>query len=366
MKRGYKRILMVLTFMASIGFYGCQKDPELGDEEVFKCATPYELDIRGNFPPLQIPKENPLTVEGVELGRHLFYDPILSGDNTQSCASCHQQNASFVDRNKRLSVGILGQEGFRNSMPLHNLAFAQRYFWDGTSRSLEELIAVPIENDFEMHENIFNAVKELQESERYPGMFAEAFCDSTVNVERISYAIAQFLRTIIAYAPQVSSEPSVRLPNLNAQQLAGLEVYLDETKGDCFHCHTLSLPNTTLTFENNGLVQKLEPNTGLAGVTGNPDDIGKFKVPSLINIRYTAPYMHDGRFKTLPEVLDFYDTGFHYSATLNPNLKKHYDLDNDKHIPRAWSQQDKNNLLAFLFAIQDTTIMSNPDFARPE
>jgi len=327
------------------------------------CGTPLELELPDFYPPLPETPDNQLTLEGVELGRNLFYDPILSGDNTQSCASCHQQNSSFVDKNKRFSVGQDGFEGFRNSMPLFNLAYAKRFFWDGNARSLEELAIVPIEAEFEMHENLFNAIKELQESDKYPALFYKAFCDSTINTENMAKAMAQFMRTILATTLKIAPG-SIGQQARTPQENRGYLVFLDETKGDCFHCHVVNAFNTNFTFANNGLNEDPRTDAGLFNHTADVNDIGKFKIPSLINIAYTAPYMHDGRFATLDEVLDFYDTGFHQNATLDANMIKHLD-GNGKVIPRAWTEQDKDDLKAFILSLQDTSFFSDPRFSDP-
>ncbi|MCB9246419.1 MAG: cytochrome-c peroxidase [Flavobacteriales bacterium] len=353
-------------FLALVLFVSaCQQDPVIRERDVDlpACATPYTLQLPDFFPPLPPTPGNPLTVEGIELGRRLFYEPLLSGDNTQSCASCHQQNASFVDGNKRLSIGIDGLPGFRNSMPLYNLAWAEKYFWDGNARSLEELALIPIEAEFEMHENLFRAVRELQEHPEYPGLFYRAFCDSTVNVERMAQAMAQFLRTILATSLKLAPG-SVGIQSRSPQEERGYRVFLDETKGDCFHCHVVNAFNTNFEFINNGLNPDPTADPGLYGQTGDPNDLGKFKVPSLLNLKYTAPFMHDGRFSSLDEVLAFYDTGFHYSSTLDPNLVKHMDA-NRKPVPRKWTAQDKEDLKAFILSLEDDRILSNPAFSKP-
>jgi len=361
---GLRSSVWVLIPMLILAMDSCKNDPPIieSDNSV-PCGTPVELVLPDFYPPFPATPDNPLTEEGIELGRHLFYDPVLSGDNTQSCASCHQQKASFIDKDVKFSVGIDGHEGFRNSMPLFNLAYARRYFWDGNSRSLEELATVPIEAEFEMHENIFNAIRELQESDKYPGMFYRAFCDSTITSETMSKAMAQFLRTIFATTLKIAPG-SVGQQSRTPQENRGFMVFLDETKGDCFHCHVVNAFNTNFEFINNGLNEDPTLDPGLFAHNADPNDMGKFKVPSLINIDYTAPYMHDGRFSSLDEVLDFYDTGFHSSPTLDPNLQKHLDP-NGKPIPRAWSEQDKEDLKVFIRSLRDTAFFTDPRFSQP-
>lgn len=361
----FRKCVFLVVSIIVVGLNSCSMDPVVTNSTDVEtsCATPLELTLPDFFPPMPATPGNLLTVEGVELGRRLFYDPILSGDNTQSCASCHQQGASFVDANKRLSVGIDGFPGFRNSMPLYNLAWADKYFWDGNARSLEELVLIPIEAEFEMHENLFSAVKELQEHPDYPNLFYQAFCDSTVNAENMAKAMAQFLRTIFATSLKLAPG-SVGTQSRSPQEERGYRVFLDETKGDCFHCHVVNAFNSNFEFMNNGLNPDPTKDPGLFGQTANPNDMGKFKVPSLLNIDLTAPYMHDGRFASLEEVLAFYDTGFHYSSTLDPNLVKHMDASR-KPIPRKWSAQDKADLLVFIRSLKDNQILTNKAYSAP-
>jgi cytochrome c peroxidase len=248
-------------------------------------------------------------------------------------------------------------------MPIFNLAYSKRLFWDGNARSLEELSIVPIEAEFEMHENLFSAVKELQEHDRYPLLFYRAFCDSTVTVENLSKALAQFLRSIVGTSLKIAPG-SVGEQFRTNQEQSGYLVFLDEKKGDCFHCHVVNAFNTNFEFANNGLNENPSTDPGLFGHTADPADIGKFKIPSLINIGLTAPYMHDGRFNTLDEVLDFYDSGFHVSPTLDPNMRKHADR-NGKPVPRTWTAQEKADLKVFLLSLKDTTLLSNPAYSSP-
>lgn len=337
----------------------CVKDP-LMDDPIITCGTPYEVKIPASTPPIPIPSDNPMTVEGIELGRHLFYEKMLSGDNSLACAGCHLQNKAFADENK-FSIGIDGFAGTRQAMPIANLAWSDKFFWDGKANSLEEVVLFPIQSEVEMHESVFRAVKKLQDSDKYPGMFYQAFCDSTITVETMAKAMAQFMRSIISY--NYRSLPALGKDLRNGAQQRGLEVFQDETKGDCFHCHTLTTFTTNFDYFNNGLLENPGPSSGLAGQTGDPNDAGKFKTPALINLRHTAPYMHDGRFETLQEVIDFYDTGFHVSPTLSLDLLKH--TKDGKPVKRAWSEQDKLDLFAFLITLEDTALLNNPRWSDP-
>jgi cytochrome c peroxidase len=358
-RNGNNRLTIVTMMVAAMvivaSFSGCQKDPIIGDTQPFQ-TTPYELKRLDGMPPMPIPADNPLTVEGVELGKKLFYDPILSGDNTQSCASCHQQDAAFVDKDKRFSIGIDGKPGSRNSMPLMNVGYGSRFFWDGRAESLEDLIRIPIEDELEMHEDLSNAIAELNNSAEYRSLFKSAFGDETITVDHLSKAVAQFLRTLVGGSQVINGPAGQFFRDERAER--GYRVFIDEEKGDCFHCHEVTVLNSTFGFENNGLA---DPNDlGLFEATGNPADKGKFKVPSLYHLNLTAPYMHDGRFNTLEEVIEHYDTGFVFSETLNANLKKH--TLNGKPVPRKWTEQEKADLIYFLEQLRDERFLTNPEF----
>ncbi|MBO6516743.1 MAG: cytochrome-c peroxidase [Bacteroidia bacterium] len=358
----YKR-LTSFKIGAVIAFLGllssCEKDVRV-NERSFSCGTPYTIPKPPSSPPMPIPEDNPTTLEGIELGRHLFYEKMLSGDNTLACAGCHLQSEAFTDVNK-FSIGINGFVGGRVAMPIANLAYSPKLFWDGKANSLEELVLFPIQSEVEMHESVFRAVRKLQDTEKYPGMFYKAFCDSTITVENMSKAMAQFMRSITSFNP--NTIPGIGENTRNEVQQRGFEVFTDETKGDCFHCHTVTAFTTNFTFQNNGLNEDPTTAPGLFGQTGDPADMGKFKVPQLINLRHTAPYMHDGRFETLQEVIEFYDTGFHVNSTLSGDMLKH--VKDGKPVPRAWTERDKLDLLAFLLTLEDTTILNNPKWSDP-
>ncbi|MEJ2112656.1 MAG: cytochrome c peroxidase, partial [Flavobacteriaceae bacterium] len=323
--------------------------------------TPAPLEIPSFFqesilPPL-IPVDNPQTVEGIALGKKLFFDPILSADNTQACADCHSPQNSFSDPDK-FSEGIDGLLGNRNSMPLFNLAwnFDERFFWDGRVFSLEHQAFEPITNPIEMHNTWQKAVSDLQQSTEYPQMFEAAFGTATIDSTLVTKAIAQFERTLISgnskFDRYLQGEAS-----LTPEELNGLNVFMDETKGDCFHCH--GNPNNPLwtdnIFHNNGLDSEFT-DLGLGAFTGDPADNGKFKTPSLRNLAFTAPYMHDGRFATIEEVINHYSEGLQNSATIDPLMKK---VDQGG---VQLTQQDKSDLKAFLLSLSDPSFINNTNF----
>lgn len=317
--------------------------------------TPYELVIPQGFPDMDIPADNAMTEEGVLLGRRLFYDPILSADKTQACNSCHAQSFAFTDNNRRFSVGIDGIEGTRNSMTLINAGWLLHMNWDGSAENLEDQAFEPLTNPVEMHNTWPNAVAELQSHDEYPDLFFEAFGTRTIDSVLVVKALAQFERTFISSNSKWDRYLRGEV-QLSASETKGFEVFFTE-KGDCFHCHSTIL-YTDNDFHNNGL-DSVFTDMGLAAVTGNSNDVGRFKTPTLRNLQFTAPYMHDGRFASIEEVVDFYSEGVKFSTTIDPLMKKV----NQGGV--NLTEEEKANLIAFLKTLNDSTFVSNPDYSNP-
>ena len=325
--------------------------------------VPYSLDI----PPLFadkliapiIPTNNPLTQEGVALGKKLFFDTILSGDETQSCASCHNPQNAFTDK-QQFSNGINGVFGTRNAMPLFNLAwnFDELFTWSGQDFSLEKQALEPISNPIEMHANWATILQKMQSHPEYPNLFLKAFGTSQITPTLVTKAIAQFERTLISATSKFDKYLQGEA-TLTPQELNGFNVFMDEAKGDCFHCHG-SNNNPLWTdnkFHNNGLDASFT-DLGLGAITGDPADNGKFKSPSIRNLAFTAPYMHDGRFATLEEVINHYSEGLQPSATIDPLMKK-VSQGGVGLLP-----QDKADLKAFLLTLSDSDFTNNPNFKQ--
>ena len=307
-----------------IGFYFTQSCKE-DDEIVPNCQveftydpTPYDLEKPCGVPEMDIPTDNPMTMKGVQLGRMLFYDPILSGDSTQACASCHAQEFAFSDNGLQFSLGIDNLAGNRNAMAAINLGYAVDFFWDGRVISMEDQALGPVENPIEMHNTWANAVKSLQKNPDYPRLFGEAFNTSTITKELTVKAIAQFERTLLSYNSKYDRVYCGTEFYTDDAVIRGFEIFTTE-EGDCFHCHG-TIHFTDHSIRNNGL-DSVFTDLGLAEVTGNATDEGMFKIPTLRNLAWSAPYMHDGRFQTLDEVIDFYSEGMRNSATLDPLLR---------------------------------------------
>jgi cytochrome c peroxidase len=345
----YCAILFIATIILIT--YSCSKDASNAYS-----PTPYDLIIPASLPQdMAIPTDNPLTYEGVQLGRLLFYDPILSTDSSLSCASCHHQSNAFVDPVARYSKGVGGTIGVRNSMALFNSGFATSMFWDGRLRTLEEQALEPIANPIEMKSSVAAALIKLNNSARYRQLFYRAFRSDTILAEHLAKAIAQFERTIISgqskYDRYIAKQGS-----LDSIELEGLNLFLSEDKGDCAHCHVIGSTFTDFGFKNNGL-QALVTDSGLYKVTGNPVDIAKFKTPTLRNIGLTAPYMHDGRLPTLRDVLDLYNINFNTAPNLDVNIAKH---------PKGrMTIPEVNAIIAFLHTLSDSSVVQNAALSNP-
>ncbi len=327
-------------------------------------ATPLELEIPPLFaekilPPV-IPADNPQSVEGVALGRKLFFDKKLSADNTLACAGCHSPANALTDP-RQFSIGIDGIAGTRNSMPLFNHAwnYNELFFWDGRATSIEDQALKPVTDPIEMHNTWSQAVSTLQSDAEYPGMFDDAFGTQTIDSVLVTKAIAQFIRTLISGNSKFDRYLA-GTEQLTTSELNGLNVFLDESRGDCFHCH--GNPNNPLwtdnIFHNNGL-DETHLDRGRGAVTGDPREFGTFKTPSLRNLEYTAPYMHDGRFNTIDEVINHYSEGLVYSETIDPLMK----AVNEGGV--QLTPEDKADLKAFLLTLSDPEFISNPDFQDP-
>lgn len=328
---------------------------------------PYQFNYPANFGNrINVPADNPTTKQGVYLGRMLFYEPRLSANNTLSCASCHKQQLAFTD-NRPFSIGVDGVETARNSMSLTNLLWARKFFWDGRAAGLEEQAAIPLTNPHEMGQSLEASVKKLNAEAGYPALFKAVYGDETITGERIVKAIAQFERTLIS----ANSHYDEYLRNAyqpTNEELTGMTLFNaapDPGKGirgaNCSHCHGGAKTYMEL-FHNNGL-DSVPNDKGIETLIGLPGDRGRFKVPTLRNIALTAPYMHDGRFKTLDEVLDHYSDHIAESASLSTFLRGESNDVGGKtlHLLPA----EKKAIIVFLNMLTDSAFITNPAFSNP-
>jgi len=313
--------------------------------------TPYPFHMSATFPIPDLPRDNPLTVERVELGKKLFFDKRLSINDRQSCADCHSPEKAFTD-GRRLARGAEGSLGERNAMPLFNLAWKSEFFWDGRADSLRQQVLQPVQNPLEMHQSLTNLVVKLtRANDNYPALFSAAFGSSEITSEKISLALENYLLTLTSFDSKFDRVLSGQ-EKFTPEEERGFELFsteYDPRRGqygaDCFHCHGGPLFQSQ-SFANNGL-DDVFCDLGRAKITRKTLDTGKFAVPSLRNVALTAPYMHDGRFQTLEEAVEHYCTGVKRSATLDPNLARHP----DGGVPL--SAEDKKALVAFLKTLTD-------------
>ncbi len=362
----------IFIFLGLVTFMACRYDIANPDDEIitddFSSTTPYALVIPPFFPPMDIPSENPLTEESVNLGRYLFWEKKLSINQTQSCGSCHLPQHSFSD-SSQFSIGAEGQIGHRQSMALINLGWSRYLFWDGRAATLEEQVLEPVENPIEMHEEWTRVVNKLQNDTLYPPLFNAAFGSPVVTKERAAKAMASFIRTMISAGSKFDQQ-RVGMYSFTDSEYRGFVLFQteggspDQVPGgsfgaDCFHCHGFGdMQMTDGLFHNNGLDAHFEADPGRAGVTHFPLDSGKFKVPTLRNIALTAPYMHDGRFQTLQEVIEHYNSGGHPSTTIDSFMKF-------TSGGLQLSETSKSDLIAFLHCLTDTAFIHQEKFSDP-
>jgi cytochrome c peroxidase len=289
-------------------------------------GTPWAFVVPAGFPQPELPADNPLTREGIALGQRLFNDPRLSEGNRQSCADCHQLAHGFTD-GQRFSAGVEGIRGSRNAMPLFNLAWSPAYGWDGARPRIRDQVRAAMTNPIEMKATPAAVIAELDRDESMRTQFAAAFGGTTVTMQHLELALEQYLLTLVS-ADSKFDRAARGETELTEEEQRGLALFVtehDPARGrrgaDCFHCHGGAL-FTDFGFRSNGLEwDGADP--GRSAVTGRGTDRGKFKTPSLRNVALTPPYMHDGRFATLEEVVAHYDHGVQRTETLDPNLAKH-------------------------------------------
>ncbi len=343
----------------------CGKGDEAFTDVVVYDDTPYQLDY-GILPTPHLPDDNPLTIQGVALGRMLFYDPLLSKDGKQSCATCHRQEDGFSDFH-RFSLGVNGDVGTRQAMPVFNLAWHKNgFFWDGRASTVREQALLPIQNPIEMDEKLPNVVSKLQQTTAYSNQFFRAFGSKEVTPEKIGLALEQFMLSIVSYRSKydlyLAGEATLTESEQRGLQLFETEYnpfFPEQSGADCAHCHGgYNFENDQ--FMNNGLDEEAAiQDEGRWLVTGDDLDKGKFKVPSLRNVAVTAPYMHDGRFQTLEQVVEHYNSGIKESSTVDPTVL------NTMETGLMLTAEDKQDLINFLHTLTDEYFLSNPEYQKP-
>lgn len=365
-----KTILMlaigVLFTVASFYFFNIEKKPVT---HLVNFTAPF---VFGRF---EIPSDNPLTQESVRLGRRLFYDPILSVNKKVSCATCHKQSLAFTD-GLTTSIGVSGKPLDFNSMSLANLMWGPRhFFWDGRSQSLENQALQPIKHIDEMGNDLDVLVEKLKDDEIYPMLFAQAF--GSITASNIAKALANFQRTLISANSRYDQYLRGEI-TLSTKEEVGRKLFMahPDTKvalrgGNCIDCHSQFLTSGFGTaydgFSNNGLDSDQDLADGLYSVTKNKAHKGLFKAPTLRNIAVTAPYMHDGRFTTLQEVLEHYNGGIKRSSTLSPLIIEADNIPKAQkdHISLNLNPEEMAAIIAFLHTLTDQEFLSNKAFSNP-
>lgn len=367
--------LAVLFLLALLLLFQQCRDPESENK-----PTPYEINIPKGFPTrLNIPADNPMTVEGIELGRYLFYDGRLSGrtdpDSLMSCGTCHLQKYAF-------ECGI-GNPVFAGGHPhglngsltpnvmlsLQNLVWNESgYEWNGFVnsentdgfRNIEDIVYQGVVSKHEIAGDTSRTVALIQSIPGYSELFEKAFGSPIVTFKNISRAIAQFVRTLTSTDSKFDRYLRGE-EQLSEDELSGYVLFMTENGGDCFHCHggDGNPLFTTNLFYNNGIDSVFSKTGDRFSITGVNSDIGAYKAPTLRNVELTAPYMHDGRFKTLAEVIDFYSEGVKTSPYINP-LMHHANGGGVRLLPKQ-----KQDIIAFIKTLRDETFLTNPDFSRP-
>ena len=353
------RSTVIAAFGCVTMLYSCKKDKI---DEIVDPGDPSLANIEFKVPqgwpaPVYDYSNNPLTKEGFKLGRRLFFEVKLSRDNSISCGSCHQPFAAFSQLDHNISHGVEERIGTRNSPSLFNLNWHSSFFWDGGVNHIELQPFGPITNPLEMDETLANVVAKLQADDTYKAMFKDAFGSEEVTTQKMSKALAQFMGMLVSsnsrYDKYARSEAG---GTLSQEELAGLNV----VRNKCTPCHAEPL-FSDFSFRNNGL--ELVNNTKGVIDSGrgvilpfDPSTYYKFKIPSLRNLKYTAPYMHDGRFTTIDQVLEHYTTGVHQTPNLDPLLTNGIQL----------TAQEQQSIKAFLHTLEDEAFVKDIRFQEPK
>ncbi|WP_026315390.1 cytochrome-c peroxidase [Riemerella columbina] len=348
MKSYYIAALFLFSLM-----WACRNDTETVPLPI---DEPYPLEIPSNFPKIVYNIEgNPPTTYGVALGKKLFYDGRLAKDNAVACAFCHIQENAFTHHGHAVSHGVEGREGMRNTPPLQNLIFLKHYMWDGVVTDLELQPIIPISTHEEMDENMENIIEKLKHDREYQRLFSIVYGDKKITADRILKSITQFVSTLISANSKYDQVMRNEGTTFTPLEAKGYAIFNNK----CAQCHSTAL-FTDQSFRNMGVpYNSILKDEGRKRFTGKDEDYLKFRVPSLRNVAYTAPYTHDGRFYTLKAMLDFYDHGMQDQPNLDPEFKK---VPGRIGIPL--SEDEKTALIAFLQTLNDPEFIHNPKFSE--
>jgi len=340
-------LLAVPLFMIFVSCSGEVAEPLEKDEA-------YNVSFPSYFPAMTFDTSgNPVTKNGVELGRNLFYEGRLSRNNTISCGFCHIQENAFTHHGHPVSHGVDDRTGIRNAPPIQNMAFLKRYMWDGVIHNLNEQPIIPITNEDEMDSSMPEAVSRLNADPKYKKLFKAAYGDENITGERVLKALSQFMVTLVS-ADSKYDRMKQGKESFSTEETQGMHLFQQK----CASCHSGEL-FTDESFRNTGMYYNAQfKDEGRYRVTLNPADRMKFRVPSLRNVEYTAPYMHDGRLYSLEAVLNFYSEGVNDNPNLDPELKK------NGPAGIAMTAQEKQWIVSFLKTLSDKKFITNPAFAE--
>ena len=379
MKKKFAFLFFTLILL-SIALQQCKPDPKTcvsncNEDDSLYIGTPDTIRKPFMFPPVVIPAGITLTKEGVLLGRMLFYDPILSPDSSTSCSSCHKQQFAFSDGGRAFSVKAGGGLTTRNAPPIFNMLWAKDFFWDGRVNTLPAQI-----QDALIHDQNFNAplaISKLQAQPRYVTLFKKAFGrPGDITEEHIEKAVAQFVMKLVSTESRFDSvmrgQGTLTTEENNGfyrlfKEDPSLNIAEPGVGADCFHCHSSTAGNyltfTDKSFHNNALSEGTNyvySDNGLGGFNGVQLDNGRFKTPAIRNIEVTGPYMHDGRFTTLKQVVNFYNE----ELKNPPNADVFMKFAHQGGL-KSLTEQDKNDLISFLKSLTDTKFLTDTAFSNP-
>lgn len=347
--KSYLKALLISAFAGAVALTACKKDVEIPDYPDKSTDWDISFSVPEGWPsPYYAFKDNQLTKPGFILGRALFYDPRLSRDSSTSCGSCHQSFAAFAHSTHNVSHGVDGLLGTRNSPALFNLAWNTSFMWDGGVNHIEVQPAAPITNPVEMDEKIDRVVAKLKADPKYRKLFMDAFGSEEITSQKMFRSMAQFMGAMVS-ANAKYDKVQRGAASFTAEESAGLTVFQNK----CATCHPAPL-FTDFSFRNIGLKPGSINDSGRAHITQSADDLYKFKVPSLRNLSYSAPYLHDGRFNSLDEVFNQMESGIYKTATLDPLLQNGIKLSTD----------ERNNLKSFLRTLNDDSYVNDSRFAE--
>ncbi|MEN9441090.1 MAG: hypothetical protein RLZ33_1167, partial [Bacteroidota bacterium] len=368
---GKKTVVVFIAMALTLILFSCKKDnpAQIETYQPSLPATPYNysnvsLPSAFTSSPMNffnsISSSNPITDAGATLGRVLFYDRQISRNNKVSCASCHQQEFAFAN-NTQFSKGLYDEMTSRNSMAIINTRFSFRFFWDLRSVTLENQVLEPIKNHVEMDMSLEDVVDRVKLIGYYPKLFQDAFGTTEVTSQRISYALSQFLHSMVSYQSKYDKGVDNNFADYTQLEMDGKDLFFSGTV-NCNHCHF-----TVNFFGNQPAVNGLDAiytDNGLGTLTGDPADDGKFKIPTLRNIEMTAPYMHDGRFATLEEVIEHYNSGIQAHPNLDDRLTVEGQIGG---TPKQYNMTtyQKQSLVAFLKTLTDHSFLTDVRFSDP-